>query len=122
MAYYAKSDSPISAVDSPEGVPPPLVIWGPGDPRPTVPIAGWDPATGTWPPQTEPLPPGIWGPNDPRPTVPIAEPPWGWGNPPPLPELPPTLPFKPAAVWSPETGWVTVLVPTGNVPTPSKRR
>jgi hypothetical protein len=28
---------------------PPLVIWGPGDPRPTLPIAGWDPGTGTWP-------------------------------------------------------------------------
>lgn len=28
---------------------PPLVIWGPGDPRPTLPIAGWDPGSGTFP-------------------------------------------------------------------------
>lgn len=118
--YYAQSDSPITAVESPEGVPPPLVIWGPGDPRPTLPIAGWDPGTGTWPPPTEELPDHIWGPTDPRPTVPIAEPPWGWGGtPPPIP-APPN--FKVVAAWTPETGWVTVIVPTGPVPTPSKRR
>jgi hypothetical protein len=29
---------------------PPLIIWGPGDPRPTLPIAGWDPIHGTFPP------------------------------------------------------------------------
>lgn len=28
---------------------PPLSIWGPGDPRPTHPIAGFDPIHGTWP-------------------------------------------------------------------------
>lgn len=35
---------------------PPLGIWGPTDPRPTLPIAGWDPGTGTWP--KPPQPPG----------------------------------------------------------------
>ena len=120
--YYAQSDSPISAVESPEGVPPPLVIWGPGDPRPTLPIAGWDPGTGTWPPATEDLPDHIWGPTDPRPTVPIAEPPWGWGGTPPEIPAPPNFPFKPVAAWTPETGWVTILVPTGPVPTPSRGR
>lgn len=28
---------------------PPLGMWGPSDPRPTNPIAGWNPGTGTWP-------------------------------------------------------------------------
>jgi hypothetical protein len=84
MAYYAKSDTPISTV------PGDLVIWGPGDPRPTLPIAGWNPGSGTWPqqPPSEP-PPGTWGGSGERfPTVPIAEPPWGWGNPPPKPSVP----------------------------------
>ena len=31
------------------GTEPPLGIWGPGDPRPTLPIAGWDPGTGNFP-------------------------------------------------------------------------
>jgi hypothetical protein len=122
MVYYAKSDTPIALAG--EEIPPPLVIWGPGDPRPTLPIAGWEPGTGTWP-----LPPGeveppldFWGPNDPRPTVPIAEPPWGWGGTPPEIPLPPELPFKPVAVWTPSTGWMTVLIPTGPTPTPSKKR
>ena len=121
MVYYAKSDSPIALVERPDLPPtPPLVIWGPGDPRPTLPIAGWDPGTGTWPPPTEPLPPGIWGPNDPRPTVPIAEPPWGWGGTPPTP--PTTDPkFKVTAIWTPDTGWVTVIIPTGPTATPSKK-
>lgn len=123
MAYFAKSDSPITAVSGPDA-PPPLVIWGPGDPRPTLPIAGWDPGSGTWPvpPAPEQPPDGFWGAGGGMPSNPIAEPPWGWGNPPPLPELPPALPFKPVAAWTPETGWVTILVPTGPVPTPSKRR
>ena len=30
-------------------VQPPLDIWGPSDPRPTLPIAGWDPIHGNWP-------------------------------------------------------------------------
>ena len=39
------------------GPQPPLGFWGPNDPRPTNPIAGWNPGTGTWPdvpPPTEP--------------------------------------------------------------------
>jgi len=28
---------------------PPLGIWGPGDPRPTLPIAGWNPGSGNFP-------------------------------------------------------------------------
>ena len=69
MVYYAQSDTPITPAEKPpEGELPPLVIWGPGDPRPTLPIAGWNPGSGNWPtppePPTEP-PPGIWGPTDP---------------------------------------------------------
>lgn len=120
MIYYAKSDSPITPATV-EEVPPPLVIWGPGDPRPTLPIAGWKPGSGTFPPTTEPLPPTIWGPGDPRPTVPIAEPPWGWGNPAPVPPVDDTR-FKITYVWTPETGWMTVIVPTGPTVTPSKRK
>ena len=128
MAYFAKSEAPIALVEKPDGPPtPPLVIWGPSDPRPTVPIAGpgrppnWgianDPNFGI---EVTPLPPQIWGPNDPRPTVPIAEPPWGWGGKPPTP---PSVPnFKVMTIWTPETGWVTVLVPTGPTPTPSGRK
>jgi hypothetical protein len=41
---------------TPGPTPPDLGIWGPGDPRPTLPIAGWDPGTGTWP--KPPRPPG----------------------------------------------------------------
>ena len=93
-------------------------IWGPTDPRPTNPIAGWDPGSGTFPPGRPPgvpthpvynppypdnsLPgqqPGIWGPTDPRPTPPIyippagAEPPLGiWGPTDPRPGLGPVAP------------------------------
>lgn len=87
-------------------------------------------------------PPGIWGPTDPRPTPPIVapKPPQVWPNPPggmppihvehPIPPsiwigpvLPPDAP-KPDpvewhAAWSQETGWLTLGVPTGKVPTPS---
>lgn len=133
MAFYAKSEAPIDLVEKPDGPPtPPLVIWGPGDPRPTVPIAGpgrppgWgmanDPGYGVELPETEPLPPVIWGPGDPRPTVPIAEPPWGWGGtPPPVdPPVPPA--FKVTYIWTPQTGWMTVIIPTGPTVTPSKRK
>lgn len=41
----------------PSGSPP--GIWGPNDPRPTNPIAGWNPGTGTWP--QPPKPPGTPG-------------------------------------------------------------
>ncbi len=95
---------------------PPLGIWGPTDPRPTLPIAGWDPGSGTWPKPPQPQPPlGIWGPGDPRPTLPIA----GWdpgsGT---WPDKPP--PVEPPAqdsghwvwAWSPQAGrWVWVKVP-----------
>jgi len=58
------------------GTEPPLGIWGPTDPRPTHPIAGFDPIHGTFPDQGLPGQPPlvIWGPSDPRPTLPIA----GW--------------------------------------------
>ena len=44
------------------------------------------------------------------------------------PEHPIVLPPKPElqwelkTAWTPSTGWVVVAIPTGNVPTPSKRR
>ena len=43
-------------VEPPPDIPvqPPLVIWGPSDPRPTLPIAGWDPGSGTWPDRPPP--------------------------------------------------------------------
>ena len=65
------------------------MIWGPGDPRPTLPIAGWNPGTGAWPKPPAPTEPpdGFSVSPDHRPT-PIAEPPWGWGNPPPNPDVP----------------------------------
>jgi hypothetical protein len=74
-------------------------IWGPSDPRPTLPIAGWDPGTGNFPGGPGQPPLVIWGPGDPRPTLPIA----GWNpgtgqfpdgpgtpTPPPLVPTPPT--------------------------------
>jgi hypothetical protein len=65
--------TPLAAPEQPPQ--PPLGIWGPSDPRPTLPIAGWDPGTGTFPKPQPPQPPlVIWGPGDPRPTLPIA----GW--------------------------------------------
>jgi hypothetical protein len=129
MTFYYKSEAELTQVQPPEGgggVPPtepPLVIWGPGDPRPTLPIAGWDPGSGTWPDRPPPVEPPltIWGPNDPRPTVPIAEPPWGWGNPPPKPAVPPASGWKVMYGWTPTTGWFVFAVPTGPVPTPSKK-
>lgn len=39
---------------------------------------------------------------------------------PPEPTEPP--PFEAKVLWSEETGWVVVLVPTGAHPTPSKRK
>src|SRR5678815_4253054 len=117
MTYYAKSEAVIELVAGPDV--PPLVIWGPGDPRPTLPIAGWNPDTGEWP--TQPLPPNIWGPNDPRPTVPIAEPPWGWGGTP--PEIPDVVPGWDATYgWTETTGWIVFAVPTKPVPTPSRKK
>lgn len=102
------------------GSQPPLGIWGPTDPRPTVPIAGpgrppgWgmanDPGYGVPLPPTQPPPLVIWGPGDPRPTLPIAgwspgsgtwptptPPPGTWGPGDPRPTLP-------IAGWDPSTG------------------
>lgn len=96
----------------------PLGTWGPNDPRPTNPIAGWNPGTGNFPGEgggggQPPL--GIWGPGDPRPTLPIA----GWdpgtGT---WPDHPP--PVKPPEqgegnwtwAWSPQQGrWMWVRLP-----------
>jgi len=69
---------------------PPLGIWGPGDPRPTLPIAGWNPGTGNFPggPGGGQLPDGTWGPGDPRPTNPIVLPIPPDGETPPPVEVP----------------------------------
>ena len=124
MTYYAQSDSPITPSDTGGGEQPPLVIWGPGDPRPTLPIAGWNPGTGTWPDRPpDPSPPlVIWGPGDPRPSLPIAEPPWGWGNPAPVPPVDPVPGWKITYGWTASTGWIVFAVPTKPVPTPSKKK
>lgn len=103
-----------------QGLPkPPLGIWGPGDPRPTLPIY--------IPPEGGPPPLGIWGPTDPRPG-------WGLPGPQPHPEhpivLPPDLPEETPeggkitwkTAWTPVTGWVVVGIPAEGtlVPTPSR--
>jgi hypothetical protein len=75
---------------------PPLGIWGPTDPRPTHPIAGYP-----WP---TPQPPGIWGPPDMPPGF------WGGGmgpgvKPQPRPEhpiyFPPDGSKPPLGIWGP---------------------
>jgi hypothetical protein len=92
----------IIPVGSGGGAEPPLGIWGPTDPRPAHPVAGYP-----WP--QPPL--GMWGPNDPRPTHPIAPggPPLGtWGGagqPFPTPPMAPGGP--PLGIWG-----------GGNVPMP----
>ena len=119
MVYYAKSETPISAV------PGDLVIWGPGDPRPTLPIAGWNPGSGAWPKPPEPPvepPPDLIAGWDPMPSNPIAEPPWGWGNLPPKPETPPVSGWDVKYGWTPTTGWFVFALPSGPVPTPSKKK
>ena len=101
-------------------------IWGPTDPRPANPIAGFDPIHGTFP-DRPPL--GFWGPNDPRPANPIA----GFdpihGTFPERPTNPPSFPgqlpgsnapgwvyaFVPGRGW----GWVYVPVPPGTEGGPS---
>lgn len=101
IAGLSVGGGPVYPPDQPS---PPLIIWGPGDPRPGwwVPGAPGDPNY-----KPEPLPPEIWGPDDPRPTVPIAEPPWGWGGTP--PNEPPTegKPPPPDGGWGyhPAYGW-----------------
>lgn len=86
-------------------------IWGPTDPRPTHPIAGWDPGSGTWPqpPQQPPL--VIWGPGDPRPTNPISGMgpggnfPGGGGGQPPLGFWGPNDPRPTPPIAEPPWGW-----------------
>jgi hypothetical protein len=116
-----KPGETLTVVGVPADSPLPPYIWGPGDPRPTNPIAG--PGRGpNWGMANDPgygievgSPPGIWGPGDPRPTNPIA----GFdpihGN---WPDKPP--PVQPPAqdegnwvwAWSPQAGrWVWVKVP-----------
>jgi hypothetical protein len=95
MAYYYKSETEVSPVPPPDKPPaPPLVIWGPGYPRPTLPIAGWNPGTGTWPDRPPPTTPPPEINTDPMPSNPIAEPPWGWGNPAPKPPVDPIPGWK----------------------------
>ena len=53
---------------------------------------------------------------------PIAEPPWGWGNPPPKPEVPAPSQWTVKYGWTEATGWFVFAVPTGPVPTPSKKK
>jgi hypothetical protein len=67
-------------------------IWGPTDPRPTHPIAGWNPGTGTWPQPPYPdqgLPP--------FPSHPIVIPPGGQSPPRPDQSLPP-FPTNPIVI------------------------
>ena len=53
------TDGPVPPKPEPGPEPePPLGIWGPTDPRPTHPIAGWNPGTGTWP-EVPPALPGL---------------------------------------------------------------
>jgi len=100
---------PIAMPPGGGGAQPPLVIWGPDDPRPTNPIV---------------IPPGSIAPGVPThpiflpvyPSHPIVLPPEG-GTPPEQPEQPPV---EVKVGWTAETGWVVVLVPTGEHPTPSR--
>jgi hypothetical protein len=125
MSFYYKSEAEVQPVAPPDGGggggDPPLIIWGPGDPRPTLPIAGWDPGSGAWPKPPATIPPPEIN-MDPMPTNPIAEPPWGWGNPPPKPDVPATPGWKVMYGWTPSTGWFVFAIPTGPVPTPSKKK
>ena len=96
---------------------PPVGIWpGPGDPD--FPGGGKPPTI--WPSPGHPahpiyLPPGIW-PNPPEGQAPIPEhpivipPPEGVDGP----------PLEVKVVWTPQTGWQVVLIPTGTHPSPSK--
>jgi hypothetical protein len=66
--------------------------WGPGDPRPTLPISGWNPGTGEFP-----------------------KPPEGGGG-------EGERKFEMKTAWSAQTGWIVIFVPAEGtlVPTPSK--
>ena len=116
--------------DTGGGSPPsaaPPGFWGPNDPRPTNPIAG--PGRGLG-----------WGmANDPGYGLDINRPypdhslpgsqPYPDHTLPPFPSQPIYLPpdagpdeprLVSKVVWTPQTGWVVVFVPTGPTPTPSK--
>jgi hypothetical protein len=93
-----------------------LGIWGPTDPRPTNPIVLPPPVEVT-PPPVDPVDPGYGIDVDAgyvRPEHPIVLPPPPSGGPAPNWEL--------KVAWTPVTGWVVVAIPTGEHPTPSKRR
>lgn len=81
---------------------PPLGIWGPGDPRPTLPIAGWDPIHGTFPPGviTPPGTPALGG------TIAIIR------------RVPEGV--TPPAESSPQAAWVQVVMEKGSPPTFAK--
>jgi hypothetical protein len=97
---------------------PPLGIWGGGNvPMPTPPIY-LPPGTipGAKPEHPIYIPPSIW-PSPGVPTHPIALPPSGTDG---QPEVLANWDVK--AAWTPNSGWVTVIVPTEShpgVPTPS---
>ena len=110
MQPFLAMITPIGGTEPPQ---PPLGIWGPSDPRPTNPIAGWKSGHRYLSARSIPQPPlGMWGPNDPRPTNPIA----GWnpgtGTFPTPPTQPPLViwgpgdprPTLPIAGWDPGTG------------------
>jgi hypothetical protein len=61
-------------------------------------------------------------PTDPHPEHPIVYPPEG-EIPPPI-EPPTGVPpnWDIVTAWTPVTGWIVVAIPTGNVPTPSRRK
>jgi len=136
---------PDNTLPTPQPPQPPLVIWGPGDGRPTNPIVLPLPPDAPYPDQGLPgeqpvidntlpgaqphpehpiyLPPGngawdpvyIWGPNDPRPTPPIV-------IPPDVPAGPDVPAIKWKAIWTEKTGWVVIGIPQGPFPTPSKKK
>lgn len=88
-------------------------IWGPGDPRPTPPIANVPGIDNPDPPgKPEVPPPSIWppGPGIDFPSHPIV-------LPPDRPEIPPGTLITWQAVWSPENGWEVIGKP--NVPHPA---
>lgn len=105
------------------GGPPPTIWPGPGPlPHPEHPIAPGGPPPTIWPSPGHPahpiyLPPGIW-PNPPEGQAPLPEHPIV--IPPPDTAPPGTPPLEVKVAWTPATGWVVVLVPTGPHPAPSK--
>ena len=107
MAWFLVQGIPAG---DPGGQPqPPLGIWGPNDPRPTHPIAGWNPGTGTFPPGG-----GQGGPVDPGYSPPWAQlPPGIWGPPGPWPTPPIVMPIPPDTPGMPPEGGVVAIIPAG---------